>query len=111
MPLDNDTVPCVSAVAETLDTVNTWAVSFGGPALSLPVSVEAGNCSVVSSSVVSVSLVADGASFTSVTVMLTVEVLESFAPSLTLKLKLSLPLKSCQLTVRWWSNNRERKRS
>ena len=94
VPLDSDTVPCVSAVADTLVTVRTCTFSFAGPALSFNVRFDAVISTGVSSSVLAVSSVADGESFTSVTVMLTVDVFESFAPSLALNVKLSLPLKS-----------------
>src|ERR1043165_7485700 len=94
VPLESETVPCVSAVAETLVTVNTCTFSFAGPALSLLVRVDAGISTGVSSSVVAESSLAEGESLTSVTLMLTVETFESLAPSLALNVKLSLPLKS-----------------
>ena len=74
VPLDSDTVPCVSAVADTLVTVSTCTFSFAGPALSFVVRSDAANTRFVSSSVLFASSVADGVSLTVMTVTLTVPV-------------------------------------
>jgi len=79
------------AVVVTLLTVRVCELSLAGPVESLVVRLATAKFSVVSSSVLFESSPAVGASLTSVTVMLTVEVLESFVPSLTLKVKLSGP--------------------
>ena len=75
-------------------TVRTCTFSFSGPALSFVVRSDAVISNVTSSSVLAASSVATGESFTSLMVILTVDVFESFAPSLALNVKLSVPLKS-----------------
>jgi len=81
-------------VADTEVTVRTCELSSAGPAESFAVKSAAEKFAGVSSLVFRGSLDATGASFTSVTLIETVEVFEKLLPSFALKAKLSDPLKS-----------------
>jgi hypothetical protein len=93
-PPASETAPCVFAPPVTLVTLSVWPDSSGAPALSLAERSEAGKESGVSSCVAFSSAPATGASLTSVTVIVTVEMLECSDPWLARKVKLSVPLNS-----------------
>ena len=92
VPLLSETVPCVLPVDVTAVTVSVCATSFAGPVLSFVVRSAAGNVRTLLPVTFLLSSVADGVSFTSRTVIVTVAVFEFAVPSFTRYVKLSLPL-------------------